>query len=84
MIHHEIIGAVAAVLTTISFVPQALKTIRTRETHAISLLMYILFSTGVAFWLVFGIMIESYSVTIANAITLLLALTILFLKLRHG
>lgn len=80
----EIIGMVAAILTTLSFLPQAIKTIRTRETHAISLSMYAMFTAGVACWLVFGIMIESYSVAVANFFTLGLAMTILVLKIKHG
>lgn len=78
----EIIGVVAAVLTTVSFLPQAIKVLRTRQTEAISLIMYSMFTAGVATWLVYGVMTTQWSITIANAITLLLSGTILVMKLR--
>jgi len=78
----EIIGAVAALLTTAAFVPQAFKVLRTRETAAISLTMYVLFTAGVALWLAYGIITVQWSITIANAITLALAALILGVKLR--
>lgn len=70
-------------LTTSSFLPQAMKVIRTRDTRAISLWMYILFTAGVFFWLVFGIIIMSWPVIAANAVTFILTSTILTLKLRE-
>ena len=79
----EIIGAVAALLTTAAFVPQAFKVLRTRETAAISLTMYALFTAGVALWLAYGIITVQWSITIANAITLALAALILGVKLRR-
>jgi MtN3 and saliva related transmembrane protein len=78
----EIIGAVAALLTTAAFVPQAFKVLRTRETAAISLTMYALFTAGVALWLAYGVITVQWSITIANAITLALAALILGVKLR--
>ena len=78
----EIIGAVAALLTTAAFVPQAFKVLRTRETAAISLTMYALFTAGVALWLAYGIITVQWSITIANAITLALAALILGVELR--
>lgn len=78
----EIIGAVAALLTTAAFVPQAFKVLRTRETAAISLTMYALFTVGVALWLAYGIITVQWSITIANAIMLALAALILGVKLR--
>jgi len=78
----EVVGAVAALLTTAAFVPQAFKVLRTRETAAISLTMYALFTAGVALWLVYGIITVQWSITIANAITLALAALILGVKLR--
>lgn len=80
----EILGGVAAVLTTVSFIPQALKVIRTRETHALSLGMYALFTTGVALWLVYGILVGSWPIMLGNAVTLALAGIILVMKLRLG
>lgn len=80
----ELLGFAGAVLTTASFIPQAVMTIRTRETHGISRGMYIIFTTGVAFWLAYGIAIHSLPMILANTVTLGLAGTILGLKLRYG
>lgn len=80
----EWLGYAAATLTTISFLPQAVKTIRSRETHGISLLMYIVFTIGIGFWFCYGIALHSWPMIAANAITFVLAATILVLKLRHG
>ncbi len=78
------IGYAAAALTTLSFVPQALKTIRSRQTHAISLAMYVMFTLGVGCWLGYGIALGSWPMILANIVTLGLAVIILALKLRHG
>jgi MtN3 and saliva related transmembrane protein len=78
------IGFAAALLTTASFIPQAVMTIRTRDTRGVSLGMYIIFTTGVAFWLAYGIAIDSLPMILANTVTLGLAGTILALKLRYG
>lgn len=80
----EFIGFAAATLTTVSFVPQAWKTFRTRDVSGISLVMYSLFTTGVALWLVYGMVTDNPPVTFANAITLALALAVLVMKLRYG
>lgn len=80
----EWLGFVAAALTSASFIPQALMTIRTRDTRGISRGMYIIFTTGVAFWLAYGIAIDSMPMILANTVTLALAGTILGLKLRYG
>ncbi len=78
-----IIGYLAAFGTTISFLPQAVKTIKTKNTSGISLPMYALFTVGTLFWLLYGINIGSYQVTIANAITFAFALIILVYKVRY-
>ncbi|NHK26546.1 glutathione synthetase [Parvularcula flava] len=78
----ELIGMLAAVLTTASFAPQAIQVLRTKETGAISLVMYIMFTTGVLTWFIYGLFIGSLPVIIANAVTLLLAGLILFLKVN--
>ena len=78
----DMIGLVAAVLTTISFLPQTFLVLRTGRTDGISLSMYALFTTGVAGWLLYGVLVGSLPVILANAITLALAATILALKLR--
>jgi MtN3 and saliva related transmembrane protein len=79
-----LVSAAAAVLTTVAFVPQAIHIIRFKETRAISLQMYVVFASGVALWLVFGVMIWNWPIITANAITLALALTIIRMKLRYG
>ncbi len=79
-----LVSAVAATLTTVAFVPQALHIIRFKETRAISLQMYVVFASGVALWLIFGVMIWNWPIMAANAITLALALTIIRMKLRYG
>ncbi len=78
----EFIGLVAAMLTTVSFLPQTLLVLRTGRTDGISLWMYALFTTCVAGWLIYGLMVGSLPVILANAITLALAATILMLKVR--
>ena len=80
---HELIGYLAACLTTCSFVPQALHTFRTRDVSGISLGMYSLFTVGVALWLVYGILMVAWPIIIANVITTSLALMILVMKLRY-
>lgn len=78
----DVLGSAAALLTTASFVPQAVLVIRTRDTRAISLTMYCMFVTGVALWLVYGVMIGELPVILANAVTLVLASIILTRKIR--
>jgi len=81
----ETIGYCAAFLTTIAFLPQAIQSWRTRDLSGISLGMYSLFTTGVGLWLIYGLIIEKWPLILANALTFVLALSILLLKLRtHG
>ena len=80
----EWFGYAAAVLTTSSFIPQAVMTIRSRNTRGISLAMYVIFTVGVALWLVYGIALESWPMILANTVTLGLAATILAMKIRFG
>ncbi|MGC2409734.1 MAG: SemiSWEET transporter [Methyloceanibacter sp.] len=77
------VSAIAATLTTAAFVPQALHIIRYKETKAISLVMYVTFAAGVAMWLLFGVLIGNWPITISNAITLVLTLAIVAMKLRY-
>ena len=79
----NVIGYSAAFLTTIAFAPQAYQSWKTRNLEGISLPMYSLFSTGVALWFLYGICIHSIPVIIANAITLVLSLTVLTLKIQQ-
>jgi MtN3 and saliva related transmembrane protein len=76
------LGTTAAILTSISFVPQVLKILKTRNTSGISLIMYALFVSGVACWLVWGLMLHQTPVVIANAVTLVLSSAVLILKIR--
>ena len=80
----EWLGYLAATCTTLSFVPQALKTIRTRDTSGISLGMYVVFTFGIVCWFGYGIFLDSWPMIASNAVTFLLAATILALKLKHG
>jgi MtN3 and saliva related transmembrane protein len=80
----ELVGYLAATLTTLSFVPQAWHTFRTRDVAGISLGMYSVFALGVALWLAYGVLVTSWPVVVANAITLVLALAILAMKLKYG
>jgi MtN3 and saliva related transmembrane protein len=81
LIPSDWLGYLAASLTTLSFVPQALLTLRTREVHGISAAMYGVFTVGVALWLAYGWRLGEWPIIIANAVTLLLAATILATKL---
>jgi len=84
MILTEWVGYTAAMLTTVSFVPQVWRILRTRHTQDISLRMYVLFTAGVGMWLVYGLLLSSWPIIVANTVTLVLAGAVLFLKLRHG
>jgi MtN3 and saliva related transmembrane protein len=77
-------GLVAAFCTTASFLPQAIKTIKTKDTSSISLAMYVLFTFGTLMWLIYGVLSDNFPVMLANGITLVLASIILFYKIRHG
>ena len=80
----EWLGYAAAVLTTLAFVPQAVKTIRSRDTSGISLGMYVIFIVGIGFWFLYGLALGSWPMILANITTFTLAAVILALKLRHG
>lgn len=78
-----IIGLMAGFLTTISFLPQVIKTWRSQSAKDISLAMFLSFCLGVLLWLIYGILQEDIPIIISNAITLILAGTILFFKLTY-
>lgn len=80
----EAIGMIAAACTTASFIPQAARILRTRDTRAISLAMYAVFAIGIALWLAYGLLIGSAPVIAANAVTLVFVLAILAAKIRFG
>jgi len=79
----DLIGYLAATLTTASFIPQVVQTFKTRDVSGISLLMYSAFTIGIGLWLVYGLLISAWPIVIANCITLSLAVTILTMKLRY-
>jgi MtN3 and saliva related transmembrane protein len=80
----ELIGYLAASLTTASFVPQALLIYRTRNVTGISLGMYSAFTVGISLWLAYGLLLRAWPIVVANSVTLVLALLILSMKLRYG
>ncbi|MBI4457326.1 MAG: SemiSWEET transporter [Acidobacteria bacterium] len=80
----EIVGYLAGTLTTIALLPQVLKTIRGRSTADISLGMYVLFVTGIALWLTYGILLSAWPIILSNLVGLILASSILILKIRNG
>ena len=77
------IGIFAAIFTTIAFLPQAIKTIKTKQTKGLSLLMLAIQATGNFIWVIYGVLIKDLPVTIANIITFLLVFTILTLKIKY-
>lgn len=81
--NYEIIGLLAAFLTTASFVPQVYKTWKLKSADSLSLTMYIVFFIGVLLWLVYGIHIASLSMIIANSATAVLALLLILFKLKY-
>jgi MtN3 and saliva related transmembrane protein len=78
------IGSIAATLTTVSFIPQVWQVWQTRHTKDISLGMYVAFTSGVALWLFYGILLGSWPIIIANGITVCLAGAVLIMKIRFG
>ena len=79
----SLIGYLAASLTTLSFLPQAIKVISTRNTQGISLLMYGMFVAGLLLWLIYGVLISNMAVSLANLLTLLFPLPILVIKYQN-
>ena len=82
-LHVDIIGYLAACLTTFSFLVQAIKSWRTKDLSGISVGMYTMFASGVALWLVYGLVINSMPLIVTNALTLVFALSILVMKIRE-
>lgn len=78
------IGLLAGTLTSVAFLPQVLKTWQSKSAKDISLGMFLLFSTGIFLWLVYGICIRDLPVILTNLVTFVLASTILFFKLKYG
>ena len=82
--NYELIGYSAAFLTTASYIPQAVKTIRDKDTKSLSLAMYIVVTLGLFLWLVYGILTGSNPLIASNTVSLLLAVIILIMKIKHG
>jgi MtN3 and saliva related transmembrane protein len=78
------VGLGAAACTTVAYVPQVVKAWRTRSTADISLYMFLLMVTGIALWLIYGLVIHDLPLIVSNIVTLCLTGTVLGLKLRHG
>jgi len=79
----EVVGLVAATLTTYAFLPQVYKTWKTKDVSAFSLPTFSLFFIGILFWLVYGMYMESLSMILANSITLLSSLTLLVMIFKY-
>lgn len=77
----ELLGLIAGLFTTIAFVPQVVKIWKSKHAHDVSLAMFAIFSAGVALWIVYGFVINSLPVILANSVTFALALAVLILKL---
>ena len=80
--NYEIIGLVAAALTTSAFIPQVYKVYKEKNAAGISLTMYLIFFVGLSLWSLYGYFIGSISILIANGITLILSATIIYYKLK--
>ncbi|MGZ5233028.1 MAG: SemiSWEET family sugar transporter [Burkholderiales bacterium] len=78
----EVVGYVAGAITTLSFLPQLILTVRSRQAEGVSLRMYLLFSFGVALWITYGVFRKSPAVVLTNAVTLLLTVAIVGLVVR--
>lgn len=80
----EIIGYMAACCTTLCWLPQAVRTIQTKDTKAISLVTQCFFAIGISLWLAYGIAVNSWPVILSNVVTLPLVLVVVAMKLRYG
>ena len=78
-----VIGLVAAAFTTFAYVPQAVQTIKTKNTKSLSLLMYVIMTIGIVLWLSYGILLKDLPIIIANTVTLIFAGIILVLKIKY-
>ncbi|MCH8568746.1 MAG: SemiSWEET transporter [Balneolales bacterium] len=77
-----LLGMLAATCTTVAFVPQVIKTWKARSSRDLSLGMFSVLATGVAFWLIYGLIIDDLPIIAANSVTLVLIITILIMKIR--
>jgi MtN3 and saliva related transmembrane protein len=79
----ELLGVIAGTLTTISFLPQLVKIVKNKSAKDVSLLMFLIFTLGIFLWLVYGILTLTLAIIIANSVTIILALSILILKVKY-
>ena len=79
----EIIGLIAAVLTTAAFLPQVYKTWKTKDVSSLSLPMFSMFFIGVVMWLIYGLLIESPAIILANAITVVSSFLLVYFKIKY-
>lgn len=79
----EIVGVLAAILTTSAFIPQAYKIYRHKVSDGVSLLMYTIMLIGVLTWLIYGILINSFAIIFANIVTLILQIIIIYFRIRY-
>ena len=79
----ELLGVIAGTLTTISFLPQLVKIVKNKSAKDVSLLMFLMFTLGILLWLVYGILTLTLAIIIANSVTIILALSILILKIKY-
>jgi len=79
-----IIGLTAGILCTVSFLPQVIKAIRTKQTKDLSLITFSIFSLGVSLWFIYGFLIRKTPIILANGVTLILVILILIFKIRYG
>jgi len=82
-IHIGIIGMIAGACTTVSFVPQIIKILRTKHVRDISLMMYTVLTTGILLWLIYGIFLEEIPIILANAVAFILCLLVIIMKLAY-
>lgn len=80
----EIIGFIAAILTTAAFLPQVYQTWKTKDVSGLSLPMLALFFSGIALWLIYGVLIDSPSMIAANAITVISSFVLVYFKIKYG
>jgi len=83
MMTTQLLGFIAASLTTLSFIPQVLQIVKTKDTKSISLRMYCMFVVGIALWLWYGIELQEWPIIISNFVTFVLSSIILGYKIRE-
>ena len=81
--HTELLGYLAAICTTVAFVPQVLKTYKSKSAENLSLGMFLFFASGIVLWLIYGIMINEYPIIVANLVTLVLAVILIYFKFLY-